>query len=1041
MGARFQRAGAKKIGTLANVPDIFGRCIVSTSRCLLAACCFIVLGYCALLPAQAQKKGKKTPLPPNDTSPPSWIWSAKAEPEQTVCFRKNIVVPRRVVSAKLYGTCDNRMTVFLNGKEVLSSDSWQTPIFREVTELFRNPTKVDDGVLNVLAVKAHNTDGAGGLLLRLVLDFPNETSMTIVTDSTWRVTTSPPTNWNQVDFKAADWAPATVVAKLGAVPWAKINEVSLQGVAKFKKPTATPIELIKVKKDFKVELLYSVPKDKQGSWVSMCVDPKGRLITADQYGKLYRVTPPAPGGNADETKVEPLPVDLGEAQGLLWAFDSLYVVVNRGKKYDSGLYRVRSSQNNDVLDTKEKLRDIQGGGEHGPHAVLLSPDGKSLYVMCGNHTKLTTINKSPVPKLWGEDYLVPRQFDASGHAVGILAPGGYICRVDPDGKNWDLVSIGYRNQYDATFNRHGELFTYDSDMEWDINLPWYKPTRVCHAVEGSEFGWRSGTSNFPAYYIDNLPPALDVGPGSPTGVAFGYGAKFPAKYQDALFLCDWSYGKLYAAHLKPQGSTYTGELEEFMNGSPLPLTDVVVNPRDGALYFTIGGRNTMSGLYRITYAGKESTEPAKLDDTGAEARTARHKLEAFYTKQDPQAVAAAWPFLNNEDRFLRYAARTVLEFQEPKTWQEKALKETNPVAALHALVGLIRAGDKGLLPQILAALERIDWARLTTPQKLDLLRTYQLAFIRMGPADMATKERTGKHLIALYPSTVSELNAELAKVLCHLETPGVVTKTLALLAKAPTQEEQIDYAFSLRIVKTGWTKAQHVEYFDWFHKAAGYRGGHSFHGFLRNIRADAIKSLAEPDLANLKTVLEKTPTPAAPQFTFKDRPFVKKYTVDELLPALEKGLTGRDFDKGRNLFGEAKCFACHRFANEGGGTGPDLTIVSGRFGPRDLLEAIVQPSKVISDQYQAIVVTTTDGRVVQGRIVNLAGDSMQVNTDMLDPNKLMAINRNLIESIEPSKISMMPESLLDTFTRDEILDLVAYLYSRGDRSHKMFRKE
>ncbi len=316
-------------------------------------------------------------------------------------------------------------------------------------------------------------------------------------------------------------------------------------------PTATPVSLIKAMKDFKVELLYSVPPKAQGSWVSMCADPKGRLIVSDQYGKLYRVTPPALGMTG-ETKVEPIPAAVGEAQGLVWAFDSLYVMVN--KNQESGLYRVRSSKGDDQLDKVEKLRDIpHKGGEHGPHAVILGPDGKSLYVCAGNHTKLIPTDASLVPRLWGEDFILPRQWDAGKHAVGILAPGGWICKTDPDGKKWELVSMGYRNQYDAAFNREGELFTFDSDMEWDMNTPWYRPTRVCHAVDGSEFGWRSGTGIYPVYYPDNLPPVVNIGPGSPTGMTFGYGAKFPAKYQDALFMCDWSYGKLYAVHLQPDG--------------------------------------------------------------------------------------------------------------------------------------------------------------------------------------------------------------------------------------------------------------------------------------------------------------------------------------------------------------------------------------------------------------------------------------------------------------------------------------------------------
>src|SRR5262249_48936898 len=337
--------------------------------------------------------------------------------------------------------------------------------------------------------------------------------------------------------------------------------------------SATPIERLKVHKDFKVELLYSVPRDRQGSWVNLTVDPHGRLITSDQYGKLYRVTPPGLSGKGGALKVEPLAVNIGRAHGLLWAFDSLFVVVaegGRGKQPGRGLYRVRDSGSGD-LDEVKLLRPIQGGGEHGPHAVLAHPDGKSLVVLCGNHTKLTKIDSTRVPKGWAEDHLLPRMWDAGGHAHGIYAPGGHFLRTDPEGKKWELMSSGYRNQFDAAFDRDGELFTFDSDMEWDMNTPWYRPTRVCHVTSGSEFGWRSGSGKWPVYYPDSLPPVVDIGPGSPTGMCFGYGARFPAKYQEALFMCDWSYGKLYALHLKPAGSTYTGEPEEFLSGTPLPL--------------------------------------------------------------------------------------------------------------------------------------------------------------------------------------------------------------------------------------------------------------------------------------------------------------------------------------------------------------------------------------------------------------------------------------------------------------------------------------
>jgi putative heme-binding domain-containing protein len=810
---------------------------------------------------------------------------------------------------------------------------------------------------------------------------------------------------------------------------------------KLKKPTATPVELIRVKKDFKVELLYSVPPKQQGSWVSLCHDPKGRLIASDQYGKMYRITPPPLGGKSEDTRVEQLPVDLGEAQGLLWAHDSLYVVVNHGKKYESGLWRVWSSNKDDVLDSKERLVPMGNGGEHGPHAVVLGPDGKSLYVVCGNHTPPVKTTSTTVPPIWGEDFLTPRLWDATGHAVGIKAPAGCVYKISPDGKQVELISIGYRNVYDMAFNRDGELFTYDSDMEWDMSLPWYRPTRVCHAVPGSEFGWRGGTGKMYEYHPDNLPPVVNVGPGSPTGVTFGYGAKFPAKYQEALWLCDWSYGKLYACHLTPKGATYTGELEEFLTGSPLPLTDIVISPKDGAMYFTIGGRTTMSGLYRVTYVGKESTEPPPIASTGNAPRELRHKLESYYGKKDPHAIKGAWPHLASDDRFVRWAARTVLEFQDAKDWQDKALAEQNPVALTNAVIGLARTSEKGLQQKILESLHRVDWSKLSMAQKIDYLRAYQLTFVRMGEPGPYLKAAAGARLDGFYPSKDREVNAELCKLVCYLETPNAVRKTLALQAKAPSQEEQIEYALSLRMVKSGWTKKEHEDYFNWFFKGMTYKGGNSFHGFLRNIRTDAIKSLSAAERAELKDVLAVEPQPNNPKFVSKPRPVIKQYTADELVPVIEAGLHGRDYDKGRQLFGEIKCFTCHRFNNEGGGTGPDLTILSGRYSVRDFVEKVVNPSKSISDQYQAIVVTKTDGQQLIGRVVNLFGDKIIVNTEMLDPNKLVEVRRDDIDTIEPSKVSLMPSGLLDTLTQTEILDLTAYVFSRGDRSHKMFRKD
>ena len=491
---------------------------------------------------------------------------------------------------------------------------------------------------------------------------------------------------------------------------------------------ATPVSAITTLPGFKVERLYSVPAKQQGSWVSLTVDDKGRLITCDQYGSLYRITPP-PIGSSRPIQIERLDAAIGGAQGLLYAFNSLYVVESEGVKRPQGLYRLRDTKGNDQFDSIELLRRINGGGEHGPHAVILGPDKKSLYVVAGNFTKIPDPEKSAVPKIWGEDQLLPRLPDGGGFARGLLAPGGWVCRTDPEGKSWELMAIGMRNCYSIAMNTAGDLFTYDNDMEWDVGLPWYRPTRVSHLTSGSDSGWRNGSGKFPPYYPDNLPAAVDIGLGAQTGVAFGYGTKFPAKYQQALYILDWTYGVIYAVHLEPDGSSYRGTAERFVSGQPLPVTNIVVG-HDGAIYFTIGGRRTQSGLYRVTYTGTESTTPAKPAQNPAaeKARELRHQLEAFHGHADPKAIAAAWPHLGSSDRFIRWAARTAIEFQPVADWQAKALAEKDAESLITAMVALARCGDKTAEPAIVAALNQLRGNALSHEQKLELLRAYGLTF-------------------------------------------------------------------------------------------------------------------------------------------------------------------------------------------------------------------------------------------------------------------------------------------------------------------------
>jgi putative heme-binding domain-containing protein len=1007
----------------------------------------------------------QTPAARPEKELPKWVWlQRKDKPAKKLFLRKEFQVASPVSNAQLFVSADDKAKVFLNGKEVADHSGHTSASYVDVTALLQSPNLPLNGPC-VIAIEAENKGGAAAALIQLDLESAGKRTQVIVTDDTWLVSPSSKGEWKAAGFANDNWVPAEIVKRLGESPY-PLTEEQILSATRLKEPEATPVERLIVAKDFKVERLYTVPKLVEGSWVSMCHDPQGRLIVCDQYGGLFRVTPPGIGG-ASKLLIEHIDVPIGEAQGLLWAFDKLYVVVNGTGKYESGVYCVTDTDGDDKLDKVEQLQAISGGGEHGPHAAILSPDGQSIYIVCGDASKMFDFTTSRVPPLWDEDGMLPRVY-GKGFMKTVPAPGGYVWKMSPDGKTSELITVGFRNSYDIAFNADGELFTYDADMEWDINTPWYRPTRICQVLSGVDYGWRNGSAKFPEFYADTMPPVVNIGPGSPTGICFGYNAKFPAKYQKALFINDWSYGKLYAVHMQPEGAGYRATFEEFITGTPLPLTDIVVNPVDGALYFAIGGRKVQSGLYRVTYTGPESTAPVDAKNAaGAEARDQLHRLQALHVGDHPKAVDTAWPFLASEDHVLRAAARTAIEKRPVEEWGTRALMEKNSTARLESLLALCRVNERptrnvneavdtvppkwdgtetGPGParsvtqvSILNALGEADWTQQSLKHQLAGLRILQLAMLRLGAPEAQLRDAILTRIDGLLPTKNPALNMMLLDILVYLQSPKAAEQGIALLEQAPSQEEQINYARSLCYLENGWTPPLRETYFRWFLKAATYRGGVGFELFVKDIRDEALRHLSKEETEHLKPILDQQPELTGPPADAAPRPLVKEWKMDELLLLLQNKLSNRDFNHGRQMFGDARCFGCHRFNGEGGALGPDLTGLAGRFDSRAILESVVEPSKVISDQYAAVQIQTLSGKVVVGRIVNLHGHIMSVNTNMLDPKAIQNVDQREIEVMAPSRVSMMPVGLLNTLNEEEILDLMAFLLSRGDRNNPMFK--
>ncbi len=387
-----------------------------------------------------------------------------------------------------------------------------------------------------------------------------------------------------------------------------------------------------------------------------------------------------------------------------------------------------------------------------------------------------------------------------------------------------------------------------------------------------------------------------------------------------------------------------------------------------------------------------------------------------------------------------------------------------PDAGLPALLALARLGGKSAQDECLRALGKWPLATLPERQQLDKLRVIQVSIARNGlPSTDVVKLATEK-LSASYPNKSTFVNREISQILIALGAPDVVDKTLTLMAAAPTQEDMIHYLFHLRTAKH-WTAEQRREYFGywtkdrsgyahqgdtvkWFQEAGRpYGDGASYNNFMKNFLKEATANLTDAEKGEfgpmLASIASGAPSgrKAASEFPKpRTRSFVKAWTMADFDAGLDAVGKGRNFEKGKQAFVDAQCLACHRFGNEGGGVGPDLTAVSSRFSRRDVLESILEPSKVVSEQFLNTTVWLKSGDDHTGRLVEETGDLLVLVPNQLQPDVKITVKKADVAKRGFSKLSPMPANLADGLSRDEILDLLAFIESAGRKNGAAFAK-
>jgi putative membrane-bound dehydrogenase-like protein len=537
----------------------------------------------------------------------------------------------------------------------------------------------------------------------------------------------------------------------------------------------------------------------------LTLDPKGRVVVS---GRGYiRLLLDENGDGRAERALDFAAAPKDGAMGLFWENDTLFCMG------EGGLRRYTEAEGQGRSKPPELLYRLKTGGEHDAHAIRRGPDG-CLYILCGNGTgisaKHATRPESPI-----------RQPVA-----------GCVLRLDPDFKGCAIVADGFRNPYAFDFNDDGDLFTYDSDNERCVSLPWYESTRCYHVVEGGHYGWQSPqhaqTWRMPPYFVDVVAPVATLGRGSPTGLVCYRHTQFPQKYHGGLFLCDWTFGRIYFLRLERHGSTYRARPEVFLQATGengFAPTAAAVHPKTGDLYVSIGGRGTRGAVYRIHYSrGKAETrqrpekalrnerlsDPARLveqalADDPHQRRRALEAIEShshrFNLEQLARVVRAN---STHADRGLRQITAKLLASLDEG--QRKRIERPKD----NALAGI----TWGLSQPTFALSHLLTERNVAAPTRLEAVRIVQLALGDLMAAnmkgsvwegysrrrdDVVVPAATLEALRSAFPSGHADLDRELSRTLAMLEDddPNVLTRVADRLTGDSDPIEDVHYLIVL----------------------------------------------------------------------------------------------------------------------------------------------------------------------------------------------------------------------------------------------------
>jgi putative heme-binding domain-containing protein len=274
-----------------------------------------------------------------------------------------------------------------------------------------------------------------------------------------------------------------------------------------------------------------------------------------------------------------------------------------------------------------------------------------------------------------------------------------------------------------------------------------------------------------------------------------------------------------------------------------------------------------------------------------------------------------------------------------------------------------------------------------------------------------------------------------------LRNPQYGMDIAAMLAKIPPMQ-QTWYANVLTQAKNGWSPELQEKYFQWFYKAFSYKGGVCFVGFINTARKNALANVpkdrfdyfnkisGDSIVINSKAGLKiGAAMPKGPG---------RNWELKEALAVVDSGSGTRSFERGKAMFAASMCISCHQIKGEGGIAGPDLTQLGSRFTTKDMLEAIIDPSKTISDQFGSTVFYLKQGGSVLGKLIRQDDKKYYISQNPFAADFIRELNKKDVARTRVSEISPMLPGMINRLNGEELKDLITYLKAGGNKDNPVY---